>query len=261
MELSNSQIHLYLFCPAKYKLKYIDNIEVSTTKSIAFKKAIHKTISYFFFSSMGGSLPSLAQMKDKWANTWKESSVIVEDPMSIILGTSESHAYRAKNRRDQYEIMGIEMIHNFYHFNKNNPGNVIAVDQPYRVQIGNHVVTGNFELIREVVDADRKRYIEIVDFKTGDDTLDPFIIRNDFNMTIASYAFRELFQSKEDRMKYHYLKTGRDIITYRTKEDFNRAQATISGVAAGIAGKHFYPRQTFLCKTCEYRDMCDRIRY
>lgn len=268
MEINLNEVHTYLSCPLKYQLQNIDKIKVTPPKAVLYKQAVHKTIYFFFFSAMNGFIPTLAQMKDKWANVWAETMQDtpspIEDILSVRASTRDRNAGRsfAKAPEDKLKIAGLEMIYNFYSFNKGNPGNIIAVDLDYRVPIGGLTINGKFELIREIVDAqDGKRYIEIVDFKTTDDAVDPFLVKNDFNLTVASYAFRNLFQGKEDRVKYHYMKTGRDIIITKNDNDFNRMKAVMNGVADSIEGDHFYPRQTFMCKTCEMKDVCDRVRF
>ncbi len=214
---------------------------------------------------MNGWVPKLSQLKDKWASVWQEmSNATIDDILTVHASPLDDSAGTIAKRKpaDKLGITGMEMIHNFYHFNKGNPGNVIAVDLDYRTAIGDITITGKFELIREIVDvSDGKRYIEIVDFKTTSEDLEPFLVKNDFNLTVASYAFRNLFNVTEDRIKYHYLKTGRDIIIRKSENDFNRMKATVQGVADAIAAKHFYPRQTFMCKTCEMKDICDRVKF
>jgi CRISPR/Cas system-associated exonuclease Cas4 (RecB family) len=264
VDLKLDEIHTYLACPAKYKFKFIDNIEMPYSQSIAFKKAIHETTYFFFYCAMNGWIPKPSQMKDKWANLWGQNTGD-RDTLSMILkptSSMEVKRTRPEKKTDPYLIKGMEMINNFYHFNNKNPGSVILVDQPYRLALDNVNIIGKFELIREILDAeDGKRYIEIVDFKTNDEPMDPFLVKHDFNLSLASLAFRNLFQSTEDRMKYHYLKTGRDIITVRRESDYNRAKATVKGVVNGIENKDFYPKQSFMCKSCEFRDVCDRVKY
>lgn len=262
VDLSLDNIHTYLACPAKYKFKYVDNIQLDLNKNVLFKKAVHEAVYYFFYSTMGGTLPRPAAMKDKWASIWSKTND-KGNPIDLIMKTTPGLYGRKQGEgTDKHLVQGMEMIHNFYHFNQANPGSVITVDQPYRIALDDVNVTGKFELIREILDAnDGKRYIEIVDFKTSDDSIEPFLVKNDFNLTLASYAFRNVFKATEDRLKYHYLKTGRDIITVRRENDFNRAKATVKGVANGIKNKDFYPRQSFMCKSCEFKDVCDRVKY
>jgi CRISPR/Cas system-associated exonuclease Cas4 (RecB family) len=211
---------------------------------------------------MGGLLPSAKQMKDKWATLWKEYK---DGPINTTELLLKERLYTDKvkaNTPDKQIIQGMEMVHNFHHFNKDNPGTPIAVDHEFRVPIVGVTIKGKFELIRESIDkTNANRFIEIVDFKTGSEATDMFLVNNDLNLTVMSYAFRNLFQSEEDRLVLSYLKTGKEIYTYRSDKEFDRMKATIEGVAEGIANNRFYPRQTFMCKSCPFKNACSMARF
>lgn len=255
MELSLDDIHTYLHCPAEFDFKYGKKIPMEETDSVKYKKAIHKTVSYMYFNVMGGRMPTAKQMKDKWATIWQEEKEGIKDLSEHLL---KERKYQAPSKVDKHVIQGFEMIHNFHHYNKDNVGIPIAVDHEFRVPIAGVTVTGKFELIRETIDkSSPNRFIEIVDFKTGNEATDMFLVNNDLNLSVMSYAFRNLFQAKEDRLTYNYMKTGKEIYTSRGEKDFDRMKAIIEGVAEGIANKRFYPRQSFMCKNCPFKDVCN----
>jgi CRISPR/Cas system-associated exonuclease Cas4 (RecB family) len=257
IEITVDELHSYLQCPAKYNFKHQKGLAGEESRSILFKKAIHKTIDYFFFSVMNGQMPTLPHLKDKWEMTYV--AYLGDIDRADILTTSKGHSGKSTNPRKTPDfIKGLEMLYSFYTFNKDNPGVPIAVDHEYRVAFGDVIVRGKFELIREILDpATRSRYVEIVDFKTSDKTPEYMLIKHDINLLLASYAFRELFNAKEDRMKYHYLPTGRDIIVKKTDDDFKRIESIVKGIAYGIKEEYFYPRQTFMCRSCELKEICD----
>ena len=265
MELSLDQIHAYLHCPTLYQFKYEHTLPVEESESTKYKRAVHKTISYLYFSMMGGFVPSPKQMKDKWATLWaeeKNEKINLTDHLLKQRHVEGGRKNRSETKVDKYSVKGMEMIHNFYHLNKDNYGIPIAVDHEFRVPIAGVTVTGNFELIRETLDkSSPNRFIEIVDFKTGTEATDMFLVNNDLNLTVMSYAFRNLFQAKEDRLTYNYLKSGKEIYTGRDEKHYDRMKAIVTGVAEGIANKRFYPRQTFMCKSCEFKNVCDIARF
>ena len=257
MELNIQEIYDYLNCPLKYRFRYINKIEVEETKSVLFNKYIHKMAYFFFYSVMNERIPTMKQMKDKWASFWKE---FYEQPsVTEFLLKERPLDSKARKEIDRHHLIGYEMIHSFYRKYQDNPGIPIAVDHEFRVPISGINVTGKFELIREAIDNQTSsRFIEIVDFKTGTTEADPFFIRNDLSMSIASYAFQNTFNASEDRLVYIYLKSGQEIHTHRGENDIKRMQATVEGVADGIARRKFYPRQSFMCKTCPFKSVCDR---
>jgi RecB family exonuclease len=263
MELTLDQIHTYLQCPASYYFKYGMNLDGEESNTIAYSKALHKTVSYFYFNLMGGLLPTAKQMKDKWASIWSEHKDGKQNLTEFLLKEHGNEFTKHKPKTtDKQTVTGMEAIHNFYHYNKDNPGTPIAVDHEFRVPIAGVTIKGKFELIREAIDkSTSNRFIEIVDFKTGNDATDMFLVNHDLNLTIMSYAFRNLFQSEEDRLTLSHLKSGKEIYTLRSDKEFDRMKATIEGVAEGIANKRFYPRQTFMCKSCPFKNTCDMVRF
>jgi CRISPR/Cas system-associated exonuclease Cas4 (RecB family) len=260
MELTLDQIHTYLQCPALYDFKYGMNLEGEESDTIAYSKSLHKTVSYFYFTLMSGMIPTAKQMKDKWASIWNEHKNGLADITESLL--KERQYKRDRPKMDKQIVQGMEAIHNFYHFNKDNPGTPIAVDHEYRVPIAGVTIKGKFELIRESIDkSTSNRFIEIVDFKTGNEATDAFLINHDLNLTMMSYAFRNLFQSEEDRLVLSYLKSGKEIYVSRSDKEFDRMKAVVEGVAEGLTNKRFYPRQTFMCKSCPFKNVCDVARF
>lgn len=259
MELSLQQIYDYLSCPLKYRFRYVNNLEVEEAKYVLFKKYIHKMVYFFYYAVMGGWIPTAKQMKDKWAALWKE---LQEQPdvTEFLLKERKPKVAQFKTKEsDRYHLIGFEMVHHFYRQYKDNPGIPIAVDHEFRVPISGIKVIGKFELIRETIDNQTSnRFIEIVDFKTSTAEVDPFFVKNDLGLSIMSYAFRNLFQAREDRLTYSYLKSGQEIYTFRGENDFKRMATVIEGVADGVARQKFYPRQGVQCKTCPFKYACDR---
>lgn len=266
MELTIDEIKTYLHCPAQYRFKHMMNLGKDSSESIAYSKALHKTVQYMYYSAMGGFIPTAKQMKDKWSKVWNEEQEIHFDFTRDFLtehvaentGRKRSHEQAMKKRT----VKGYQMIHNFHHYNKDTLGVPIAVDHEFRVPIGDNVIIGNFELIREYVDTDgNNRFIDIVDFKTGTDNRGDFLKNNDLVMTIMSYAFRKIFESEEDRLVFSYIGSGKETYTERNDNDYRRMQYIVESVAKGIEREDFHPRETFMCQQCPFKEECDATTF
>ena len=260
MELDIKEIYSYMHCPLKYKFEYVDGMQADVVDTIKYKQCLHKTMYYFYFSLMNGTVPSMKQMKDKWARIWAEAFELEGNLNHIILKDSQSSARKGKVMvGNKLNIQGFETIHNFYHLNKEKYGTPIAVNHDYRISIADVNITGKFELIRESLDKTKSnRFIDIVDFKSNAEPYDYFLVENDLSLSLSSYAFRELFQAKEDRLIFHHLKSGKESQTTRGEKDFRRMKKTIEGVATCIDKKIFYPRQAHTCKVCPFKNICDK---
>lgn len=255
MELTIDQILSYLECPASYEFKYKTNAPCEESETVKYNRAIHKTIDFYYYNLMGGITPSPKRMKDKWASLWNEAKVGGLDTSEFLL---KERGYKQPKIIDKRVSQGAEAIHNFVTSASDRQEVIIAVNHEFRVPIGGVTVVGNFELIREIVDkSSPKRFIEIVDFKAGTSSNDLFHVNNDLRLTIMSYAFRNIFQGKEDRIVVDYLKNNTQIITKRGDKDFRRMTAIVEAVALGIGSIKPYPRQGIQCKACPFKEICN----
>lgn len=263
MNLTIPEIQTYLYCPYQYKLRYVDGLDQEKEGSRAYKEAMHKAIYSFYYALLDGRILTPKQMKDKWASIWAEYRYSGEDLVQSLFEERQVLKYRSYeiDKRD-YNMEGFKSLMDFHRKNNKNPGVPIAINHDYRVSIDGINVSGTFELVRELNDKDKQnRFIDIVDFRMGNEMSDPMLLQQDLHSTVASYAFRNLFQKKEDRMVLSFLKKGTEYEVHKTEEDYNRMKSIIKGVANGIERKEFYPRHTFLCKSCPVKEICQASKF
>lgn len=265
MELTIEELYSYLKCPLQYRLTHVENIPDKSDykNAVLYSKGIHQTISYFYYEVMQGRLPTLRQMRDKWAHYYYE----IFDADARTKENFLTPRTKIDNQRlQQLLARGYETVYAFYAENKDKPGVPIAVNYPYRIVVDdNLIVKGEFELIKETVDKDKQtRYIDIVDFKTNgytNDSTDGFFLRHDLRATLAYHAFHEVFQQTPDRFIFDYVGTPHTITLPRSDNEINRMKSVLKGVSNGIKNEDFYPRQSFACKSCPMRDYCDRLKF
>lgn len=266
MELTVDEIYTYLQCPLKYRLTHIEGIPDKSDYKNAhlYSKGIHQTISYFYYEILNkGQLPTVKQLYDKWASYYYE---IFEEDKRTKDNFLQPRTKIDNQRITQLLNRGYEAIASFYKENKDNPGVPIAINYPFRVVFDeNLVIKGDFELIRENIDKKlQTRFIEIVDFKTNgytNDSSNAFQLRHDLRASIMYYAFIELFQKSPDRFLFDYIGTPHSISLFRNQNELNRMKSVLKGVSNGIKNGDFYPRQSFMCKSCPMKDYCDRLKF
>lgn len=265
MELTIEELYAYLKCPLQYRLTYKENIPDKSDykNAVLYSKGIHQVISFFYYEVMQGRMPTLRQMRDKWAHYYYE---IFEDDARTKENFLTPRTKIDNQRIQQLLARGYETVYAFYAEKKDNPGIPIAVNYPYRIVFDdNLIIKGEFELIRETIDkAAQTRFIEIVDFKTNgytNDSTDGFFLRHDIRATIMYHAFHEVFQQTPDRFVFDYVGTPHTIALPRNDNEVNRLKSILKGVSNGIKNEDFYPRQSFVCKNCPMREYCDRIKF
>lgn len=242
MILDARSIYTYMDCPIKYALMYNTKFKPGE-KSMAekFSEAMHTTLYYFWFKMMNDGRVTDVELIKKWESIWYDGNGI----------SAEDIMYYKKKDLVDLGNKGTAMIQGFIRTNKNNPGYPIAVNMDFAVPIGDHHITGRFELVREI-----NRALEIVDYKTSMSIPDRVIVDRDIALTMQSYAFRHMFQKNENLLTYHYLRQNKPISTRRTRHDYDRLAETINAIAHCIEHKIYYPRDTFKCGSCEYKNHC-----
>lgn len=264
LEISMDDIFTYLQCPLKYQLTKVHEIpsEDNYKSAVLYSKGIHQAISFFYYEIMQGRMPTLRQVRDKWAHYYysifEDDKRTKENFLNAKTGTDHQRTQQILNR-------GMEAIYAFYSENKDNPGVPIAVNYPFRIAVDNNLVLkGEFELIRERTDSNNRRSIEIVDFKTSNNKTDAstgFFLRHDLRATAMFYAFQELFQSEPDLFIFDYIGSNKQLSLYRDDNEIKRLKSVLKGVRNGILQEDFYPRQSFMCKNCPMMNYCDRLQF
>lgn len=262
-EMTIEEVFDYLVCPLKHHMKHergMEETDANAVQGIAYKDALHQTLYYYYASLQQGRVPTLKQMYEKFAKLWHEKSDI---PMEGVFVEDLAQSTRlARIRKEKYLHQGYELIRKFYKENEKVEQFVIGVNHEYRIAIGDVVIKGHFELIRERVDKKRQsRFIEVVDFRTSLKKPEGFFLRNDLHATFMHYAFAATFKSKPDAFVLDYLGAGEAIEFTRNERDYKRMLATLSAVAGGIEREEKFPRQGFHCKQCPFRDECERWEF
>lgn len=246
MELTLKQIQDYIECPVIYHLKYKAKAKIDQSIKAQFGEQMHKAIASFYYNIMNGQIVTPEYMKNKWNQLWAKDLTIQE-----IIGRDQ------KDRHRQLQLIGLKMLVNFLETVSSNPGIPICVDEEFRLPVGKHILKGNWELIRETKGKKKKTIVEIVDFKTHHDNSPSWYMAHmDISITAQVYAFRQLFDAKEDRVIYHFLKNSGEYYATRENVDFIKFSKIINNVATCLENDIIYPRVTESCKSCIYQQAC-----
>jgi len=101
----------------------------------------------------------------------------------------------------------------------------------------------------------------IVEFKTSNQTMNQKDLNGNLQLTAYSYAYQFLYQKPPKLIKVvDLVKTKKPKIialnTKREKKDYQRFFSLAIQILRGIQFRLFFPRQSFMCKDCEYEAQC-----
>lgn len=249
MVIDINEVLCYCKCPMLYKFKYVDETNNKNINILEkYDYDIHKTLYSYFAIIQNKEIGTLHALKKAWGEFWLKN----KSPYDIIYSEPTSWRDTYDNKRKQ----GINAIFMFYQTFKDKPGIPIILNQKYKIAITKNItLTGTFELVR-AVNIDDKDYIEIIDFKTNDRAYNKISINNDIEITAMSYAFRKIFNTKENNVIYYGIDKGKFESSTRSEADYDIMLNTISNVAKAIYNKMFYICPDEKCLSCPYKTKC-----
>lgn len=250
MDLSYESIMDYYRCPLLYHFKHNLEIKRKESPNIVYKSVLLKVIMYFYYSLLNNRTPTLEDMQNRWQTIWNKDQKTIED----ILFKENTNTRRNRN------IIALKTIQKFYESEIRKKFVPIVVNSDVRVQVGDYYLTGTLELVREVKEK-RKSYIEITGFTNSIYNPSDFLINHDFKLTFQSYAFRKLFELKEDVLNLRNIKRSSEIKTSRNADEFKRFETIVNNIGYNVDRKKFHPIVTHQCRSCPYMDICDKYKF
>lgn len=229
--LTEQQLFDYIFCPAKYDMKYNKKVLIEDPFSI---NTILTTITKFFYFYVVNNLktPSMNTITNKFES-------LIKPYMDIISQKQYTDA--------------LFQLRNFYNWACNNQIAVIDSDIKYIIRHKDIMLEGTMNPI--AINKDKNLEFLVMNFSSR--LPDQLEIDTKLKYSIDMMSFNS--SNKDNKalaIKTHFVKSNRDFITTRGENDYNRLLATIEGVATGINNKSFYARESHMCQSCSYKNYC-----
>ncbi len=247
-KFSPSKLSVYQNCPRRYQYRYVDKISRRRkTPETVVGTAVHSTFEELYALVTGGKVPALDELhgifEREFAADW-DDTVMEKDGRFV---------------RDDWRKVGRDCVA-LYHA-AHHPfaaDRTVAVEKrvgfPIMVDGHEYRIEGFVDRLALAPDG----AFEIVDYKTAKSLPNQEHADEDWQLALYELAVRrEWPDAKEVRLKWHYVRHGKTLVSIR--DDAARAKLLADAGALISAIKHdhaFEPRQSPLCDWCEYRDLC-----
>lgn len=230
MKLTEQQLFDYNFCPVKYYLRHIAKIDVPEAPTM--NKLLNQVAKYFYTSVANGKKPTLRQMQAKLDSICEENKEFI-------------------NSKKAVEMWG--HIYNFYNWACDNRIAVIDFDTKYAITIGEHIVEGAMNPIALTKNKD----LEILLVNFSNKVPEQLELDMKLKYTLDVMAFNRANKDMSIKgTRMHLVKQNKDLYTTRSLNDYKRLESTVNGIAKSIQNELYYPRETYMCNTCSYRNYC-----
>lgn len=246
---SHSGLSAFEQCPYRYKLRYIDRVEIDKGESIACFRgsAAHFGVEMIYGEIMARRMPDLASLLDAtrkwWAEHYHERIILPEGE-----GTPESYLDEAlKCVRTYYE--------RHYPFDADE---TMAMERKVFAPMNSHY--GILGYIDRLVRRDRT--IEVHDFKTSSR---PGRHQSIFeNRQLALYAMgvmHEMPKLPPVKLVWHYLPRGEARTAVHNGGEYEMLRLNVLNLITTIEScTGFAKRVTPLCNWCDYVAVCKPVR-
>lgn len=236
MRISYSALNTYQICPLKYKFQYIDKIRTPKSKEAVFGTLIHSTLN--FVHTPGILSPTMEQALDHFSKNWN------------------SDVFESEQEERAAFSQGVEIIRRYYKDNDISKINIVALESPFQIKLGEHTVSGIIDRIDRTEDG-----YEIVDYKTAKKMPSQEKVDNDVQLTIYLQAFLERYPEERknlDKVKVslYFVKHGAKLSSTRTQEQLNNVDQMFLDAIKNIEESEFEPVLNPLCDWCDFQDRC-----
>lgn len=251
-KFSPSKLDVYKKCPKRYQYRYVDKISRRRkTPETVVGVAVHAAFEELYGLVTGGKIPTLPELQEIYerelAAEWDET-VVEKD---------------ARFTKDDWKKVGRDCVELYYEGHKPfSEDRTVAVEKrvgfPITVDGREYRIEGFVDRLALAPDG----AFEIVDYKTAKSLPNQEHADEDWQLALYELAVRrEWPDTKEVRLKWHYVRHGKTLVSVRDEAARAKLLADATALISEIKHDHEFPtKQSILCDWCEYRDLCPIFR-
>jgi putative RecB family exonuclease len=247
-KFSPSKLDVYKNCARRYQYRYVDKISRRRkTPETVVGVAVHAAFEELYGLVSGGKVPTLPEVQALYESAlsaeWDET-VALKDP---------------RFTREDWTKVGRDCVELYYSAHAPfSEDRTVAVEKrvgfPLEVEGHEYRIEGFVDRLSLAADG----AFEIHDYKTAKSLPNQEHADADWQLALYELAVRrEWPDTKDVRLKWHYVRHGKTLTSVRDAAARERLLADVAKTIAAIKHDHeFAPNQTPLCDWCEYRDLC-----
>ena len=244
---SHSRLSTYEKCPLQYQYRYLDRIKRDTQSIEAFLgNRVHEALEKLYRDLMQSKIASLDEILTLYRTRWDAE---FSDKITIV---------KTEFTADHYRRTCEECIAKSYRRHQPfDSGTTLGLEERLMVWLDDQ---GRYQLqsyIDRLVRMGEGVY-EIHDYKTSGTLPSDADLRKDRQLALYQMAIEKRYpDAREIRLVWHYLVFDQKLASGRSPQEIERHRRQMIGLIDTIEeAKAFPPRESALCRWCEYRDIC-----
>lgn len=247
-KFSPSKLSVYQNCPRRYQYRYVDKISRQRkTPETVVGVAVHSAFEELYELARGGKVmplaDALAAYEREFAEGW-DGAVVEKDE---------------RFAKDDWRKVGADCVRLYHEAHAPfDADRTVAIEKrvgfPITVDGREYRIEGFVDRLALAKDG----AFEIVDYKTAKNLPNQEHADADWQLALYELAVRrEWPDAKEVRLKWHYVRHGKTLVSVRDEAARARMLADVTALVSRIKHDHeFKTNKTVLCDWCEYKDLC-----
>ena len=250
---SFTQLAAFETCPLQYKFAHVLHVPVYGRYVMSFGKTMHNTLQKFF--------ELYKARTDQKQNSLFGDPVVPEGPCPVELkelvdlynASWIDEWYENDTQREEYRAKGKKTLAEYHAELQQNPPKPLHLEKGFTLKLGDVTVKGRVDRI-DAIDGG----VEIIDYKTGKPKTE-LEADDKRQLMIYQLAAERCFDPplKAVKLTYHYLENNSRVSFLGKPEELQSLIEQIQDTAARIRSSNFTPTPGFMCRYCDFRDICE----
>ncbi len=244
---SHSRLSTFEKCPLQYRFRYLDRIKRDTQGIEAFAgNRVHEVLEKLYRDLLMSRRPSLDELVSLYHRNWEEA---FSDKVTIV---------KTEYTADHYRKVGERCVKGYYRrYEPFDQATTLGLEEKVQLSLD---ADGRYQMqgyIDRLARAGHGVY-EIHDYKTSSSLPSDADLRKDRQLTLYQMAVEKRFPDvQEVRLVWHYLAFDQELTSARTPAEVDeQRRQTMRLIDAIERTREFPPKESALCRWCEYRGIC-----
>lgn len=244
--MSYTQLTNYERCPKQYRYKYLLGLPGIDNPAQTFGRTVHNTLREFFLKHKNAKegfegfnqKPEIKDLKDLYNKNWK------------------SGGFESKKQEMYRKEVGWKALESYIENNYSGNELVLEVEKRIVYRIDDILITGSIDRVDLVEEKNNKKYVEIIDYKTGK-VKEKEDIESDMQLLIYALALDNLGLVVNDA-KLVFVEHGKEVSVKIDLEGFTSLKERVKNIVGEIKKQNFKPKPNLMmCRMCDYNSICE----
>lgn len=245
--VSFTQLKAFQTCPLQYKYAFLLKLPTFGRFQFSFGKSIHATLEAF--------MSLFLEHKKGYTDTAELPAE--EDLLKLYEKHWIDEWYQSQEQKDEYFNKGRDILKRMYAEMLVSPPQPRLIEQDFTLKFGND---GEMITLKGRIDRidDTDEGVEIIDYKTGKSKEFGDIRPDDKEqLIIYQIAAEDILKLAPAKLTYYYVEDGSRVSFLGSPKDKEKLLKKISDTVEAMKQSSFEATPGFLCKYCDFKNICE----